>query len=113
MRQIFAPMLTKRIAAILIAVGLVLTLALPSKIYAVEYGCNTYGAGDFNGNQTCAISGSSSGGSSGGNGGGLSNTGQALVIIIPASMIITGALALLYLHRSKKDPKEQTPTQDV
>ena len=82
---------------------------MPQYTMAAEYGCDTYGSGDYNSNEACATSGGSSGGSSGG---GLSNTGQALGIIIPAGMIIFGSLALFYLHR-KKAPTDQTPTQDT
>jgi hypothetical protein len=89
---------------------LALLLALTQPIFAQEYDCGSYGSGAYSNNEQCVPAGST-GDNESDAGGGLSNTGQALAIVIPAVMIAGGGIILYRLTRkSHQDRSKTDPT---
>lgn len=72
-----------------------LGLSLSWLSVSAQYNCGTYGSGTYASQEECNGTGGSSGG-------GLSNTGQALYVIIPAGLIVVGCACLYRLSRKKK-----------
>lgn len=100
--------------SLLVAVILVAAIFMFTQTtYAAEYDCGTYGAGDYSSNESCTPPAGNTGDDSHSAGGGLSNTGQALVVIIPAAMIAGGSVMLYRLNRKHKsiDTSEKAATK--
>lgn len=79
----------------LAAFSLSVTLSSP---VSAQYDCGSYGYSTYGNQQDC-------GGASGSSGGGLSNTGEALSIIIPAVLVVIGSAGLYKASRKTKKRK--------
>jgi hypothetical protein len=78
-------------------------------VSAQEYDCGTYGGGVYDNNEQCVPAGSA-GDDGSDSGGGLSNTGQALAIVIPAALIASGGIMLYRLNRKSDTKQSDTDT---
>lgn len=77
------------------ALSFVMALMMFMPASAADYSCGAYGRGTYDNGAVCAstTTGSDSG---------LVNTGQALLIAVPAGMIVVGTFLLYRLSRKRK-----------
>jgi hypothetical protein len=86
----------------LIAFALSLILFRPAQ--AADYNCGAYGRGAYDSGQVCGAATTDDDGS-------LVNTGQALAIAVPATMILAGTIMLFRVRRKSRKDNHAEPTQ--
>lgn len=79
-------------------------------VFAQAYGQGSYGACDYNENNTnCSTSaGGATGGNSGNNGGGLANTGLGIAVLLTLACLIVFAALIIRAWRRKPVAQEIT-----
>lgn len=96
-------LIRRKIKILLAALLLCVTLQTPLTVRAqADYGCDTYGAGDY-GTNDCSVAETPSEGTPKPDGGGLSNTGRSILLFGGIGVLGTaGGGALLYATLKKR-----------
>jgi hypothetical protein len=88
--------------ALVAALSFALSLIMFRPAQAAEYNCGAYGRGAYDSGQVCGAATADDDGS-------LVDTGQALAIAVPATMILAGTVMLFRVHRNKS--RKDTPSE--